>query len=42
MLTIGFLNSCRMLRPDNAEPREEEQLTMANGDNTLASGAFAS
>ena len=41
MLTIGFLDSCRMLRPDNAQPREE-QLTMANGDGTLASGAFAS
>jgi hypothetical protein len=39
--TIGFLDSCRMLRSDNAQPREE-QLTMANGDSTHASGAFAS
>lgn len=40
-LTIGFLDSCRMLRSDNARPREE-QLTMANGDGTHAYGAFAS
>jgi hypothetical protein len=40
-LAIGFLDSCRMLRSDNAQPREE-QLTMADGDSTLASGAFAS
>ncbi len=23
-LTIGFLDSCRMLRSDNAQPREEQ------------------
>ena len=40
-LTIGILNSCRMLHPDDTQPREE-QLTMANGDSTHASGAFAS
>jgi hypothetical protein len=40
-LAIGFLDSYRMLRSNNAQPREE-QLTMANGDNTHAWGAFAS
>jgi hypothetical protein len=40
-LAIGFLDSYRMLRSDSTRPREE-QLTMANGDNTNASGTFAS
>jgi hypothetical protein len=40
-LAIGFLDSCRMLRSNNAQP-PEEQSTMANGDSTHASGAFAS
>jgi hypothetical protein len=40
-LTIGFLDSCPMLRSENAQPREE-QLTMAKADTTHASGRFAS
>jgi hypothetical protein len=40
-LAVGFLDSYRMLRTDSTRPREE-QLTMANGDNTNASGTFAS